>query len=230
MSTNHLQRNLKIIVDSKVFNYLAIGVIVFSALLVGMSLDPVFYSQWSLEINILELIILAFFSIEILMRIFAEEIPINYFKDPWNIFDFVIVAICFIPLKDKAIYVLRLIRVLRTFRLFKAFPNLRPVISGLLNSISSVMFVALLLMMVLYIYGVIGVSLFASIDPLHFGTIWRGLFTLFQVLTLENWNTIMLPANSVYPIGGPVVFYFIHNLRHNDYHELIFGSNSREYE
>jgi voltage-gated sodium channel len=48
--------------------------------------------------------------------------------------------------------------------------------------------------------------MFAIADPIHFGTLWRGLFTLFQVLTLENWNTIMLPTNSMYPVGGPLYF------------------------
>jgi voltage-gated sodium channel len=64
----------------------------------------------------------------------------------------------------------------------------------------------MLLVILVYIYAVIGVSLFSTIDPIHFGTLWRGLFTLFQILTLENWNTIMLPANSIYPVGGPLYF------------------------
>ena len=58
----------------------------------------------------------------------------------------------------------------------------------------------------IYIYAVLGVSLFGSVDPVHFGSLWKGLFTLFQILTLENWNTIMLPANAAYPLGGPLYF------------------------
>jgi len=201
-----LANKLKPIVDSKLFNYSVLFVIVFSALLVGFSLNLSTDSPLSPIVGILETLILVFFCVEIIIRLLAEEKPLNFFKDPWNVFDFIIVAACFIPLKDKAIYVLRLVRVLRTFRLFQAFPNLKPVISGLLSSISSVIFVALLLAIVLYIYAVIGVSLFSTIDAVHFGTLWKGLFTLFQILTLENWNTIMLPANSIYPIGGPMYF------------------------
>jgi len=200
------QRKLKEIVESNTFNYAVLGVIIFSAILVGISLDIPQSSEYYFMLNILENIILLLFCIELFIRIFAEEKPLRFFKDPWNLFDFIIVAICFIPFQSKAIYVLRLVRVLRTFRLFRAFPNLKPVVQGLLNSISSVFFVAMLLAVLLYIYAVIGVSLFSTVDPTNFGNLWRGLFTLFQILTLENWNTIMLPANSIYPIGGPIYF------------------------
>ncbi|MFA5126069.1 MAG: ion transporter [archaeon] len=206
MDNSYLSQKLKPIVESSNFNNLALIVIVFSSILVGISLSIPLESEWYPTINILEILILAFFCIELFIRIFSEEKPSNFFCDPLNLFDFIIVAACFIPLKDKAIYVLRLVRVLRAFRLFRAFPNLRPVIKGILNSIYSVIFVALLLIIMLYIYTIIGVSLFATVDPTHFGNLWRGLFTLFQILTLENWNTIMLPANSAYPLGGPIYF------------------------
>lgn len=197
---------IKKIIDSKTFNYAIIGLIIFSAILVGISIDIQPSSPFFPIVNILEIIILAFFCIEIILRILGEEKPLLFFKDPFNLFDFIIVAICFIPFQSKAIYVLRLARVLRTFRIFTTFKNLRPVVKGLINSISSIIFVALLLAIVVYIYAVIGVSLFGKVDPIHFGTLWKGLFTLFQILTLENWNTIMLPANSAYPLGGPMYF------------------------
>jgi len=201
-----IKKKLKNIADNTVFNYFILGVIILSAILVGIRTDLLLDLQYSELFTLIENLILAIFCIELLIRIFAEEKALNYFKDPWNLFDFIIVIACFIPFKDKAIYVLRLVRVLRTFRLFRAFPNLRPVVNGLISSISSVIFVAMLLLIAVYIYAVIGVSMFASVDPVHFGTLWRGLFTMFQILTLENWNTIMLLANSAYPIGGPLYF------------------------
>lgn len=206
MSQNKLALLLKPIVSSTIFNNAVLFTIIFSSALVGVSLNLPVESVWFPIVNGLETLILVFFSVEILMRIFAEEKPFDFFKDPWNTLDFIIVIICFIPIKDKAVYVLRLIRILRILRIFRAFPNLRPVFKGLVNSISSVIFVALLLGVMLYIYAVIGVSLFSVVDPPHFATLWKALFTLFQILTLENWNTIMLPVNSAYPIGGPLYF------------------------
>ena len=206
MKIKSIRERLKLIAENTIFNYAVLGVIIFSAILVGVGTDEVIRTSYGGLISLFENLILAFFCVELLIRIFSETKPFNYFKDPWNLFDFIIVIICFIPFKDKAIYVLRLVRVLRTFRLFRAFPNLRPVVNGLVSSVSSVIFVAMLLGVVVYIYAVIGVSMFAIADPIHFGTLWRGLFTLFQILTLENWNTIMLPTNSVYPVGGPLYF------------------------
>jgi voltage-gated sodium channel len=206
MINTNLKAKLKLIAENTTFNYIVLAVIIFSAILIGVGTDEIIKNQYRDLMTLLENLILAFFCIELLIRILAENKPFDYFKDPWNLFDFIIVVLCFIPFKDKAIYVLRLVRVLRTFRLFRAFPNLRPVVNGLVSSISSVIFVAMLLGVVVYIYAVIGVSMFAIADPIHFGTLWRGLFTLFQVLTLENWNTIMLPTNSMYPVGGPLYF------------------------
>jgi voltage-gated sodium channel len=203
---NKFRSEIKSIVDSNYFNYFIILIILFSAILVGFSVDLSPSSPYFNLVNFLELIILTIFCIELVMRIIAEEKPHSFFLDAFNLFDFLIVALCFIPFQSKAVYVLRLVRVLRTFRLFRAFPNLRPVVSGIIKSLSSVLFVAILLFIIIYIYAVLGVSLFGSVDPIHFGSLWKGLFTLFQILTLENWNTIMLPANSAYPLGGPLYF------------------------
>lgn len=203
---NAFRRRIKSIVDSDLFNSFIIIVILFSAVLVGFSVDLNHSSQYLQLVNSLEFIILIIFSIEIIMRILAEEKPLDFFLDAFNLFDFLIVAICFVPFQSKAVYVLRFVRVFRTFRIFRAFPNLRPVMKGIVKSLSSVFFVAILLIVMIYIYAVLGVSLFGSVDPVHFGSLWKGLFTLFQILTLENWNTIMLPANAAYPLGGPLYF------------------------
>lgn len=203
---NAFRRRIKSIVDSDLFNSFIIIVILFSAVLVGFSVDLNHSSQYLQLVNSLEFIILIIFSIEIIMRILAEEKPLDFFLDAFNLFDFLIVAICFVPFQSKAVYVLILVRVFRTFRIFRAFPNLRPVMKGIVKSLSSVFFVAILLIVMIYIYAVLGVSLFGSVDPVHFGSLWKGLFTLFQILTLENWNTIMLPANAAYPLGGPLYF------------------------
>ena len=182
---NAFRRRIKSIVDSDLFNSFIIIVILFSAVLVGFSVDLNHSSQYLQLVNSLEFIILIIFSIEIIMRILAEEKPLDFFLDAFNLFDVLIVALCCVPFQSKAVYVLRLVRVFRTFRIFRAFPNLRPVMKGIVKSLSSVFFVAILLIVMIYIYAVLGVSLFGSVDPVHFGSLWKGLFTLFQILTLK---------------------------------------------
>ncbi len=198
---------LKNTVNSKAFNVLVTIVILFSALLVGISVEPSIDASWKYAISLLETIILAFFCVEILMRIGAEgNKPLNFFKDSWNVFDFAIVALLFFPMKTKFLFVLRLVRVLRTLRLFRAFPKLRAIVNGMVNSFSSVLYVALLLFTLVYVFAIIGVSVFSEVDPANFGNIPITFFTLFQVLTLESWNVMMVPVVQAFPIGGPIYF------------------------
>ena len=194
-------------VNSKWFNILVTAVILFSTVLVGISIDPSISDSWKNEISTLETIILAFFCVEIFIRIAAEgNKPLNYFRDWWNVFDFAIVALCFLPFMTKFLMILRLARVFRTLRLFRALPKLRIIISGMVKSLSSVIYVAILLLMLVYVYVVIGGAMFSEADATNFGNVPTAFFTMFQILTLESWNVIMVPVVQAFPIGGPVFF------------------------
>ncbi|MFH1234594.1 MAG: ion transporter [Candidatus Diapherotrites archaeon] len=206
-SRGPIAARLKDISDSKAFNAIVIFVILFGALLVGLGTDPGIKAAWLQWIDFLEWLVLAFFCLELLVRIGAEgRHPLNFFRDPWNVFDFIIIAACFLPIKSKALFVLRLVRILRTLRLFRAFPKLRIILTGMTNSFSSVLYVVLLLCLLIYIFAVLGVSAFSEIDPANFGGLLPAFFTLFQVLTLESWNVIMLPVTIASPVWGPIYF------------------------
>jgi len=204
---NDFSDKLKEIVESKNFNILVTLVILFSALLVGLGVEPSISESWKSSISLIEIFILVFFVVELLIRVGAEaKNPVTFFKDPWNVFDLIIVLLCFIPLKSNFFFILRLARILRTMRLFRAFPKLRAIIQGMLNSFSSVLYVAMLLFVLVYVFAIIGVSVFAQVDPINFGSIPLTFFTLFQVLTLESWNVIMIPVVQAFPLGGPLYF------------------------
>jgi len=203
----NIPASLKTTVNSQWFNVLVTIVILFSILLVGLSVEPSIDASWKETIYLLELVVLAFFCVEIVMRIGAEgHKPVLFFKDPWNVFDLVIVLLCFFPLSNKFLFLLRLARVLRTLRIFRAFPKLKAIINGMFNSLSSVLYVVLLLAALIYVYAIVGVTMFASIDPKSFGSIPIAFFTLFQILTLESWNVIMIPVVNAFPVGGPIFF------------------------
>src|SRR6185503_20028375 len=85
----------------------------------------------------------------------------------------------------------RLVRILRVLRLLKALPRLRMIVHALIDSFSSMGYVSFLLFLLFYIYAALGVSLFAHIDPLHFGRMERAFITLFQSLPLDGWAEIM---------------------------------------
>ncbi|NTW26078.1 MAG: ion transporter, partial [Lentimicrobium sp.] len=146
--------------------------------------------------------------------------PWAYFIDPWNVFDFIIVAVCFIPHIDTHfVTVLRLARILRVFRVISIFPRLQLLVNALLKSIPSMGYVVVLLFLVFYIYAVLGSYLFANTDPVHFGSLHISMITLFKVLTLEGWTDIMniqlygtpdpAAGYSMKPVSYASLFYFV---------------------
>lgn len=112
-----------------------------------------------------------------------------FFADGWNIFDIAVVVGSFIPAVGPMGPILRVVRVLRVFRLVRSIPELRLIVTVLLRSIVSMKYIALLASVVFYIYAVIGVQLFARQAP-EYATLHEALFTLFRVLTGDNWTDI----------------------------------------
>ncbi|XRB18720.1 hypothetical protein RI054_19g85660 [Pseudoscourfieldia marina] len=117
--------------------------------------------------------------------------PLLYFKNSWNLFDFVVVIICYIPDAGAAGMVLRLLRVLRMLRLLHMVPQLQLIIKGLMSGLSSIVIILLLLFLVLYMYSIVGMVLFQNNDPTHFRTLDTALLSMFRVVTGEDWTDVM---------------------------------------
>ncbi|MFN7140200.1 MAG: ion transporter, partial [Limisphaerales bacterium] len=86
---------------------------------------------------------------------------------------------------------LRLVRILRVLRLVSAVPRLQLLVGALLKSIPSMGYVGVLLLILFYIYGVMGTFLFAKHDPIHFGTLPDSMLALFRTVTMEDWTDLM---------------------------------------
>jgi voltage-gated sodium channel len=118
----------------------------------------------------------------------------EFFKDGWNVFDFIIVGACFLPFDGQSIIVLRLLRVLRIVRLVGTIPELKLIVNTLLKSIPSLGYIGILLFILFYIYACLGTFLFRENDPIHFESLHISLLSLFRVATLEDWTDIMYTA------------------------------------
>jgi voltage-gated sodium channel len=162
-----------------------------TGVLAGLETYPAFQGSAPLTrpVDWLQNAVLAIFVAEIVIKIasFGAR-PWRYFLVGWNVFDFMIVAVCLLPLQAEYVVVLRL---LRTLRLFTALPGLQILVSGLLRGIPSLGYVGMLLLLHFYIYAVIGTFAFSDNDPIRFGNLHTSMLTLFQVLTLEGWNDIL---------------------------------------
>ena len=209
------------IVNSKSFRYLILGVILASGVIVGLETYPELYHRHYDLLHAIDRIILYIFVVELTLKILSKgNRPWDFFRDPWNVFDFVIVAVCFIPTVDAHyVAVLRMARILRVFRVVSIFPKLQLLVGALLKSIPSMGYVILLLTLIFYIYAVVGTFLFGGNDAIHFGNLHTSMITLFKVLTLEGWTDIMniqfygstdpMAEYTSKPISYFSVFYFV---------------------
>jgi len=180
------------IIDTPAFQLAITLVIVFAGVLVGIETDAQLVARHSVLLHALDRLVLGIFVAEIALKLLAEgKAPQRYFLDRWNVFDFVIVALCFVPMSGQYVTVLRLLRLLRVLRLLHALPRLQLLVSALLHSIPSMGYVAMFLALLFYVYGVAAVFLFGANDPVHFGNLGSSVLTLFTVVTLEGWAELM---------------------------------------
>lgn len=152
------------------------------------------YGDW---LRLLDSAMLAVFVIEIGLRIVAWRGA--FFRDPWGAFDFIVVAIALFPASGP-FAVLRALRVLRVLRLLTMVPSMRRVVGGLLASVPGLASIAMVLLLIYYVFGVIATQLFGDQFPDWFGTLGRSLYSLFQIMTLESWSMgIVRPLMEQFP-------------------------------
>jgi voltage-gated sodium channel len=170
--------------------------IVLSGVLVGFETYPAFSDRTGpgKAVHLIQQVILWIFVAEIVLKIAAcGNRPWDYFRQGWNLFDFAIVAVCFLPLGEDTHFatVFRLARLLRTLRMVTILPRLQVLVGALLKSIPSLGYIGILLGLHFYVYACAGTFLFGHNDPVRFGTLHETTLTLFQVLTLEGWNDVL---------------------------------------
>ncbi len=183
---------LRSIADSSLFQNFIIAVILAAGILVGIQTYPSVVASYGERLDVLDQIILWIFVVEIVIKMGAEgRQPWRYFFDPWNVFDFLIVAVCFMPIGAQYVAVLRLARLLRVLKLVRALPRLQVLVGALLKSIPSMFYIGILLFMLFYLYSVLGTFLFQGNDPVHFKDLQTAHLTMYRVSTLEDWTDVM---------------------------------------
>ena len=184
--------NLKRITESGWCNNTIRIVILLAGLCVGLETDSAITDRWGEPLGLINDLILWIFVVEAALKIAAEgNRPWRYFTDWWNVFDFIIVAVCFMPFNAQYVAVLRLLRLLRVLKLVRTLPRLQILVSTLLKSVPSMGYVSLLLFMLFYVYAVSAVFLFKANDPVHFENLPLAMLSLFRVVTAEDWTDVM---------------------------------------
>lgn len=201
-----LAHRLDSIVRSSWFQNSIIAMIFLAAIVVGLQTSLIATENYGALLTGLDAFIIGVFVVEALMKIGANgRRPWRYFHDPWNCFDFTIVVLCLIPATGQFAAVIRLARILRTLRLVSVVPRLQIIVSSLLKGLPSMGYVGILLLLLFYVYAVMGVFLFRENDPFHFGDLGDAMLTLFRVVTLEDWTDVLytqMYSSEAYPIEG----------------------------
>lgn len=188
---------LRAFIESAVIRQAITAVIVVNAIVIGLETSPTVMAAAADVLYALDVLALSIFVAEIAIKLIVYRA--GFFRDPWNLFDFTIVAVSLAP-AGAGMSVLRALRILRALRLISVLPRMRIVVQALLQSIPSMGTVLALLCLVFYVASVMATKLFGAQFDAWFGSVGRSAYTLFQIMTLESWSMgIVRPVMNVYP-------------------------------
>ncbi|KAL9960179.1 hypothetical protein ACROYT_G033596 [Oculina patagonica] len=204
---NRLQFHIWRVVTSQAFEYLIFAFIVCNTVVLMMQ----YYQEPKLYTRVLDGFNIGFtavFLLECILKLVAFK-PKNYFIDRWNLFDFIIVvgSIVDITMNEVsseqmfAFGFFRLFRALRLVKLLNQGSGIKTLLWTFIKSFQALPYVALLIVMMFFIYAVIGMQMFGRIAVdsdtsinrnNNFQTFPQSLMVLFRSATGENWQQIML--------------------------------------
>jgi voltage-gated sodium channel len=175
------------LVGSRWFDPLFLSVIVFNAVVLGLDTYPGVRAEWGGTLAAINDVILGTFVIELAIRMGAHgRRPGDFFRSGWNVFDFVVVGASVLPGLRENITLLRLVRLLRIFRAVRLVPDLRVLTVAVARAVPGVASLALITLLLVYVYGMLGWIIFRDHDPANFPDIGQAMVTMFVLLTLEN--------------------------------------------
>ncbi|MGH3824902.1 MAG: ion transporter [Pseudonocardiaceae bacterium] len=201
------RERLRKLVDGDRFQRFIVAVIVLNAVTLGLETSERVVAAYGELLHAVDRLALAVFVVELVLRLVAHG-P-RFFRDPWSVFDFLIVGIALIP-ATGAFSVLRALRILRVLRLVSLVPSMRGVVAALLTAVPGMASIAALLGLLLYVAAVMATQLFGDGVPDRFGDLSTSLFTLFQVMTTDDWANIARAAMAVEPLAW--IFFVIYML------------------
>ncbi|XP_058629132.1 voltage-dependent L-type calcium channel subunit alpha-1C isoform X15 [Onychostoma macrolepis] len=229
---NPYQYKVWYVVNSTYFEYLMFTLILLNTICLAMQHHGQSQS-FSKAMNILNMLFTGLFTVEMILKLIAFK-PRGYFSDPWNVFDFLIVIGSIIDVilseinpadpsssppssvvrpmglqntEDNArisITFFRLFRVMRLVKLLSRGEGIRTLLWTFIKSFQALPYVALLIVMLFFIYAVIGMQMFGKIALRdhsqinrnnNFQTFPQAVLLLFRCATGEAWQEIMLACS-----------------------------------
>uniref|UniRef100_A0A8C2T4X5 Voltage-dependent L-type calcium channel subunit alpha n=1 Tax=Coturnix japonica TaxID=93934 RepID=A0A8C2T4X5_COTJA len=221
------RRKCRDVVKSKFFYWLVILLVALNTL--SIASEHHFQPEWlTIVQDNANRVLLALFVAEMLLKMYALGLR-QYFMSLFNRFDCFVVCMGVLEtilvelstLSPLGISVLRCIRLLRIFKITRYWTSLSNLVASLLNSVRSIASLLLLLFLFIIVFALLGMQLFGGMYDFEdmevrrstFDNFPQALISVFQILTGEDWNSIMY--NGIMAYGGPsfpgmlVCIYFI---------------------
>lgn len=197
-------RSLSALVESPRIQRLVIGLILLNAITLGLETSASVMAAFGPWIKAVDRCILVLFTVEVALKLITYRA--RFWRDPWNLFDFAIVAIAWVPASGP----FTVLRVLRLLRLVSLVPKLRFIVEALLRAVPGIVSIFGLLLLVFYVFAVMATGLFGETHPQWFGSLGASLYTLFQIMTLESWSMgIARPVIESHPYAWAFFVVFI---------------------
>ncbi|WP_245217267.1 ion transporter [Neoroseomonas nitratireducens] len=186
------------LVVSAPFQRAVIALILFNAVTLGLETSDSIMAAWGDVLHVVDATLLWIFTAELALRIYAFRG--RFFRDPWGIFDLVVVGISWAP-DSGPLAVLRALRVLRVLRLVSVVPSLRNVVEAMLAALPGMGSIVLLMLLIFYVFAVMAVKLFGTGMEEQFGDLGTALFTLFQLMAMDDFGNIVRQAMEKQPLA-----------------------------
>ena len=210
-----MQERLDRIVNARWFEYALVLMISGSAIAQGVSFTVGFRDEFLVWFVLLWLLTISALVLEVIAKLSAHSPRVyRYFMDAWNVYDFLVVCFLIISwtvLESLAVYgpLTLLVRLLRLLRGIATIREMRLVLTTLLRSIPSLVHIVLLLGIIMYAYALVGIQIFSDHDPDRWGHLGLAAWTLFQVVTMDDWAGITRPLLDVEPAARPFFLSFV---------------------
>jgi voltage-gated sodium channel len=175
------------IVGHPLFDELVLGVILVNALAMGIEATPELAERYEASLAAIFVVSQVFFVLEIAARLLNYwPRPTDFFRDGWNLFDFVLVALSLIPAVGSFTVAARLLRVLRVLRVVSSRASLRDFVGGGRRGWAALPDLLVLTLVVGYVFALFGFHLFGPSQPESWGSLGAALRSLGRLATLRD--------------------------------------------
>lgn len=196
------------LVYSTQFELIISGVIIVNAVCLAVLTMPNLSPETVALANNIDLVAYGIYVLELLLRLVSYgKKPWRYFKEGWNVFDFVVIGLT--PFFQGQTAVIRLLRLMRLVRIFRFLPEVRILSASIVKSIPPLLSMSVLISMMLFLYGMAGHYAFGAEAPQSWGNIGLSMKSLFILLTLENFPIYLEEAMLISPLAIPFFLSYV---------------------